>query len=236
MTKRYNIIHLPDGYMYGIDKEAYPIKDDTVFLHGLCKIEDELWRKGKYIGKIEYSNYPTYFDVKVNGDYRPIRQVTKIIFTNNPSLGLPLLPYIEENTYQLAKTEYNKPNNKTAQFASWSHGFAAGYKAASKKRYTEEDMVAIYHLGHQVGMNTEIAIVKQFDTNPPKMPDVENIRDKYIQSLSPKPIAVEIVVEELIRYEVGMFTGGIVSEEAGKITYKPKLIDNKVQVKQWIYE
>lgn len=124
------------------------------------------------------------------------------IASQNPSLKLPLLPQIEENVEELAKKAISE---KTAMIPVptryWIENinryetlWAEGYKAASSKRFSEEDMRKCW----------QAATTKAdawFDTDTyEKVQDVE----QYLQSLSPKqPIKVSVFVENGIPLQEG---------------------------------
>ena len=125
-----------------------------------------------------------------------------IIASNNPEYKLPNITFSEEVAKELGEVDVEQITTDYYQSASDSvidgfiDGFIDGYNQCKEdnkeKKYTEADIIAIYHLGHQVGMNTSTAIDNQFSENPPKMPNVEEIRDSYIQSLNKQEYDVEI--------------------------------------------
>ena len=130
----------------------------------------------------------------------------KILACSDPSLKLPLLPQIEEKAPILSQYKENQ------------YWVQQGYKAASSKRFTEEDIrKAIFMSRQQIGVDW-----KYWEHQP----------EKIIQSLNPKPIKVEI---EMVEYH---FTtdkeGGIPVVPS---TWLPKVdANNFVNVLRWIYE
>jgi hypothetical protein len=73
-------------------------------------------------------------------------------------------------------------------------GFNKAVELNKDKVFTLEDMEAIFVFGHQVGMNTILAIQSQHSPQPSPKPDSDKLRDNVIQSLQqPTEIEVEIV-------------------------------------------
>lgn len=114
MIKQYEIIHL-NNFMYVVDK-------------AIAKWEKPILgnKQLAYHGKetVRYAN---------------------IIASNDPSLNLPLLPNIEEDVEQVALNWYKE--KYYVQTLGEHHkefpqvkGFIEGYKAASKKKYTDEQV------------------------------------------------------------------------------------------------
>jgi len=124
--------------------------------------------------------------------------VIKVVASTDKSLGLPLLPDIEENIEQLAIEiirrrggwEHLFINNKLIHKAPpvptgfWRdvNNIIEGYKAASAKKYTEEDMRKLYE-GTVQNVGT---VVKRKD-----MPTWEQV----LHSLNPLPIQVEVEMQ-----------------------------------------
>lgn len=205
MNKRYDIIHLPDGFMYGIDKEALsnskPILGNKII---------------NFIGKetVQFRN---------------------IIFTSNPSLGLPLLPDIEEDIKSIAKRVLNPRFFETIQGGEM-HCFKAGYKAASAKKYTEEDMKQAYIEGawDMICADEDTAATPLLELKlEGKAPNgaYNPSWNEFIQSLSPKPIAVEVEMEDWR----GDGEDPNIGNKAIHLIILKLTPDNKVQVKQWYF-
>jgi len=156
--------------------------------------------------------------------------VIKVVASTDKSLGLPLLPDIEENIEQLAIEiirrrggwEHLFINNKLIHKAPpvptgfWRdvNNIIEGYKAASAKKYTEEDMRKLYE-GTVQNVGT---VVKRKD-----MPTWEQV----LHSLNPLPIQVEVKITSRV------YKGGIIEKEINNL-----LVDenNFVQVVKWRYE
>lgn len=80
--------------------------------------------------------------------------------------------------------------------------FVAGFNKAMElnkdKVFTVEEMKAIFAFGHQVGMNTILAIQSQHSPQPLPKPDSDKLIDEVIQALlQPREIEVEIVTETI---------------------------------------
>lgn len=93
----------------------------------------------------------------------------KVVASNDPALELPMLPDVEEDINQLA--EDNCALDTGINRTKWIKGFVTGYKAASKKQYSKEDIMTWYKY-------VKTHTVKEAFT--------------YLESLKPKPIAVEL--------------------------------------------
>ena len=140
----------------------------------------------------------------------------QIIASTDPSLGLPLLPPIEEkidykgfNEVWIKFIHSIPPLNRTnvVQFTDEAKNiWKEGYKAAKAKRYSEEDL--------------EKALV---------MKNMGYGKEFIIQSLNPLPKQVEVEMEDFCDYE---------GEELWEITpdWRLKLKNNIIQVIRWIYE
>lgn len=245
VTKQYDIIHLPDGYMYGIDKKVGIKEGDYHYYKGKTPLIKHLEGISKVNQiKIGYSNTQNnkwYLGNAVVNEFH--NDCFKIIFTNNPSLGLPLLPDIEEDVEKLAKNASIKycekwwPNQSDryidAALINHTNGFLEGYKAASAKKYTEEDIRKAIDFGEAM-RGEKSTINENFGSPFIEYEGAQKEIETYIQSLFPKPIAVEV---EMIDngHEVDMEGRG--GSDIGWLEkWEPKIIFNKVQVKQWIYE
>lgn len=121
-------------------------------------------------------------------------------------------------------------------------GFQKALELLSEKRFTEEDMVSIFHMGHQVGMNTLLSI-QQGKVEP----DVEKIRNETIQSLSqPKSWEVEVEMELIdVDYAWSLYQDDTTRQfhfhhyDSGLKTFKkafihlykqPKVTSNKIKI------
>lgn len=191
MTKKYDIIHLLDGFMYGVDKEIILSRTTPYIQNG-----NQLHIEGS--------------------DSHGICDCVAVIMSNNPSLGLPLLPDIEEDVVKLAKNSIDK-STLTVEMDKLIalHAWIDGYETASAKKYTEEDMEAAVAFG---------ITLERFKKDKGKLSDTEEFKG-FIQSLSPKPIAVEVEMDAI---------PADLAPNGWDVFLK--LINNKVVVKQWIYE
>lgn len=200
MTKKYDIIHL-NGFMYAVEKYTFVDIGEV----GLAKTKDN----SILIGKISRKLGAGLSEINSVPCHRP----AKVIATNDPSLGLPLLPEIEEdinNIFEKASKSnlfendliYNIGNKPEAYYIA-KRIFIEGYKAASAKKYTEEDLRKAFLEGwnHEDGGEKLLTHTWQ----------------ELLQSLNPLPIAVEIEVSPK------PFDDQIVME------------NNFVKVVKWIY-
>jgi hypothetical protein len=208
MTKKYDIIHL-NNFMYMVDK-------------AIAKWEKPILgnKQLAYHGKetVRYAN---------------------IIASNDLSLNLPLLPNIEEDIEQFAKDRATKLFPIGKDDANWRgcvEDFLMGYKAASKKKYTEEDMRNVFNSGQRCEHEGAY--------------DKDSWFNGFISTLNPLPIAVEVEMEVDADDERNWYrdcpSGKYSDDEpippsrdnlfSDSKYLKPKVVNNIIQVKQWIYE
>lgn len=123
----------------------------------------------------------------------------KTIATNNPLLGLPLLPEIKENVELLAEESYTlchgcDENDKNF----WTNGYMHGYNANSDKQYTEEDMLK--YIEHRMviwrKLIKESIASGEYKTieNPFEWLEAR-VHKAAIEALNPKPTAVVLEME-----------------------------------------
>jgi hypothetical protein len=55
-----------------------------------------------------------------------------------------------------------------------------------KATYSEEDMVSIFHYGHQIGMNTVLAIQSQHSPQPIPKPNLEFLKKEWFEQFKKK--------------------------------------------------
>lgn len=150
-------------------------------------------------------------------------EVWKTVASNNPELNnLPKLPPVEEDVEKLALKhfpEYIGNNTDIQKQISKRIGFTEGYKAASKKKYTEEDIMTFY---------------KHVKTHT-----FQEAIDHLNKSLNPLPKQVEVEMElgeSCHCSNVGYTLGDGGCAERNRCTVIPEEIDGFITVKRWIYE
>ena len=83
-------------------------------------------------------------------------------------------------------------------------GFEIGFQKALEllgdKKFSEKELTMLFAYGHQIGMNTILAIQSQHSPQPMPKPDSDKLRDELIQSLQQTEWDVEI---ETIEYGLG---------------------------------
>lgn len=210
MTKTYDIIHLPDGYMYAVDNKKIPYNPNG-------------GTNGLFICLSEINmGHPEDAFVKNVGNCEGCRT---IITTNNPTLGLPLLSEIEEDVEQLAKdraTALFPVGTSDVHWRACVEDFLMGYKAAKAKQYTEEDMRNAFNSGQ----------ICEYEGAY----DKDSWFNGFISTLNPKPIAVEIeMIYDYSDMEEHCEGGTLPSAVYGELQLK-LTNNNEVIVKQWIYE
>lgn len=217
-TKIYNIIHLPDGYMYAIDKEL-KINDHEICIELTC---NDLVKMEKGYGHKDFA---------------------KIIATNNSNLGLSLLPEIKQsstNSKLGSEHNINTLYSRIAHIGEYMeiHSNCDGYEKewgkvlkdsvkemveANNAKYTEEDIKGLIQSllkAHTIGTTVFM----------------ERKAKEYLQSLKPKPIKVEVEIEQLC-HQTGLPCGYPCNgEENCKESTYIKTVNNIVQVKRWINE
>lgn len=143
----------------------------------------------------------------------------KILASSDKELNLPLLPTIE-NDWEVA---YNRTFPKAylvgeKGMKDIKDGFMEGYKANTKK-WSDEDLRLVFGLGAANNANGK--------------PSFEEV----IKSLSPKPIGVEVEMEQLC-HQTGQLCGYPCNGEDNckESTYIKVDIDIFVKVVKWVYE
>ncbi len=178
---RYDIIHI-NGFMYAVDREVLVLKNNYFILKAGEKMI--LREEEKEIDNHVY--HKNFFGSMFIG---------KVIYTNDPSLGLPLLPEIENVDF----TGFNESWNEVISHVDttlfdkksmdiftksiksvWENGF----KAAKAKKFTEEDVRNAYRNGFHRGGSS--------------FPEDYFTENEQIDYLTPKPVAVELEIENNI--------------------------------------
>jgi hypothetical protein len=138
----------------------------------------------------------------------------KVLASTDPSLGLPLLPEIKEDAQELAYKHTEKLILSSGGRTQRWWGFIEGYEAASAKKWTDDDIITAIQLA-KASTGWGISEILRF--------------------LKPKPIAVEVEMEEYSEDDTehdegGTLPGSVQSE------MRPKVVNNIVIVRRWIYE
>lgn len=200
MIKKYDIISL-NNHLYMVDG---------------TDIKEGEWGVFKAFGDAKVKKA---FSDSVSGIYR------KILASTDTTLGLPLLPKVEEETdweYAFSVVFPAIKNVAKHDADNLKDGFMEGYKAASVKKYTEEDIIKL------------LKYIREYE-------DFYQLVDEELlhifvpsytkEHLTPKPIAVEVEIED--------WRGDGEDPEIGnhrKDLIFPKTKDNIVVIKKWIYD
>jgi hypothetical protein len=203
MNKRFELIHL-NGQMYMVDGipsltgEWYI--DDTDAIRQSVTDNTEYWLKRE--------------------GYK------KIVATKDPSLGLPLLPEIEEDISveavlegQKVYTAWDRDDNSMTALGGYQRGYKVGYKAAKAKQYTEEDLRYAYNTGRMFG---------QWEAPNSTLESKPSTINELLQSLKPLPIAVEVEMESNPDNGNPAFGGYDVPDTI-------KIENGYVKVRRWIW-
>ena len=212
---KYNIVHL-NGFMYAVDKTTIKPPLNT------------------WIYQIDIPLDKRPIMRNVNG----LHDAWRVVATNDPSLGLPLLPDVEENWFILAKEEWeeskkvmekmHQPTSQEQQ-AFFFSGFSFGYKAAKAKQFTEDDM----RNAHMTGSISSLNWIKNgIEEEYNHVVKAEN----YIQSLKPKPIAVELEMKTLYLEEDSNNYTHEKDDISGSKDFLKVDSTNHVNVLKWYYE
>ena len=235
---KYEIIHL-NGFMYAVDKEA-DLKPDQHWIHP----------KG-VIFPFTDVYYKAFTALKEYG------KTGVIVATNDPSLNLPLLPVVEEESYvirELADKILDKylphyyytpvyPKNSQSihdddcERCRYDDRVISAMEeiyrvAASAKQFTEEDMRKAIELAREIKDGKDVFELEGILGLTEICTHNMNVlsADKIIQSLRPKPIAVELELvnqQKTINYHKDLWVDN----------YVPAVDENNfVKVKQWLYE
>lgn len=209
MTKIYDLIHL-NNHIYMVDKEAPLSKGkpttDGVKIYETSEFRDKL---------LDSSSSAEHLSTKIS----------TIVASTDKSLGLPLLSDIED--WYLASKNYRneiKTDNRE-EFLFKMQGFIDGYKAASAKKYTEEDMRKAVWKAAEIGFFADI-----------KNSETQQKIEALLQSLNPLPKAVEVKIWNLDR-PLELLPEGKLKNHT-KTLHGTLIVDenNFVEVVKWIYE
>lgn len=218
MKKRYELIHIPDGYIYGIDKETPP-KVGEYYISDKDKVEE------------------CFDEDDVN--YLSSKPEYKIFFSNNPSLGLPLLPDIEEDpeisAYKLLDSWLYNPLKKEEyghlskdELSILHEGFVKGYKAASLKKWTDKD---IEYIIMNIMDGDYIHTIKSRHDMVVEVERQIEYYNKIFLELR-RPISVDVKMKYIEIPCPDNIEGCEVLHQMEMLD----LVDNNVQVKKWVYE
>jgi hypothetical protein len=89
----------------------------------------------------------------------------------------PLQETLEEAAEDNAK--------KVGHYAGYQD-FIKGAKWQQERMYSEEDMIATFHYGHQIGMNNVLAIQSQHSPQPMPKSDVEALKKEWFEQFKKK--------------------------------------------------
>ena len=67
--------------------------------------------------------------------------------------------------------------------SSFKLGFKKAIEILGDKKFSEKELTMLFAYGHQIGMNTVLAIQSQHSPQPIPKPDSDKLRDEFIQSL-----------------------------------------------------
>lgn len=206
MTKIYDIIHL-NGQSYMVDK-AFIAKGDY-----------------HWMGKAGARKALNDLGICDEG------LANKVIASTDSSLGLPLLPAVEEDENETQILDkFDRVHSSTPVGQYEISAFLKGYKAA-KGKYTEEDMIRAILRGAAFGMQEKGTLTGLAMTLK------EGKAYEILQSLNPLPKQVEVECIESCGGNKCSRHGYLHPDEpcdGGPLI--PKTVNNIVVVKRWIYE
>lgn len=220
MTKQYPIIKIKD-HLYMVDKGA------TILVEDFVLTPSQMLKVGSQIALEHYLHYLSLG----SGE-----KWDKIIATTDTSLGLPLLPAIEEDLkflQTLADSSFNEfrernPIIPAKHILPFKTGYIKGYKAASKKKYTEEHIKKAIELAQTTENLESFGSTITFKYSHP---------EEIISQLTPTPIAVEV---EMVDNGYPVDMEGLGGMELGECQWfekwELKIVNNFVIVKKWIYD
>lgn len=227
MTKKYDIISL-NGQLYAVDKEA-EIEENNIFILGNTEQSNHLISKatGQHL-KYAVAMQEVFKTAKYPERIPKQIMCVKIVTSTDPSLGLPLLPEIEEDIQTLrdiAIKKYRKYGSGAVMVGI--EAYFDGYKAAKAKKYSEEDMRKAIKMAKQCVAVSEANNGEEW---------IEKIffhtEEKIIQSFNLIPKQVELEIEQIIVTKEWVSSN---TTAYGKI--KPKVdANNFVKIIKWIYE
>lgn len=236
---RYDIIHI-NGFMYAVDKEAVINVNDYV------ATPSQILKVGS---KVALDHYYHYLSSGLGEKW------DKILYSNDPSLGLPLLPEpklpedfrwipigdklpTEGEAILIFMSKFGKPDSP----CSWYEGF---YENGKWQIITEDGLKKdadnnpdYWFVTHWSNVPFVGEIVKKFTEEDVRnayrngfhrggssFPEDYFTENEQIDYLTPKPVAVELEVASIVH------KGGIVANDIFNLL----VVNNYVQVKQWYY-
>lgn len=64
--------------------------------------------------------------------------------------------------------------------------FISGAKWQQERSYSEEYMIATFHYGHQIGMNSVLAIQSKYSPQPINKPNLEVLKKEWFEQFKKK--------------------------------------------------
>lgn len=200
-----------EGHLYVVDKEA----------------------------KIEYGNHRYCSDEEFGGAWKLVwpsstcDKCMKIIATTNPALErVDKFDWpVEEDLEDLAGKDFYQNSAESwgsSEYPYWTHGWKYGYKAASKKKYTEEDMRKAW----EAGADRQFWSEDYKDGHPVLEGNAPNF-NIFIQTLSPIPKWIEFEIDR--KANIPSRYNHQPSSDDFKIEVISKKKDNKLIISQLKY-
>lgn len=255
MTKIYPLIHL-NGFVYAVDKEAVIPQYAHFWASDRNSIHDNRWKTYQGEPNLLKMDFPFYH---------------LIVMSSNPSLGLSLLPAVDDPLnrrkplYQVQNNKAGEEGNLTIDVLAFEDlkeaeewcGDAEHLQiiptdwivATKAKKYSEEDMIK----GMLWAMSTRESNAKKLGKLT--LPETEQeeqqfekdfmgrynmgeaLISKFLQSLNPLPIAVEVNTWLDYTEKIAKLEDGKLKEHLKRISNQPKVdANNYVNILKWIYE
>ena len=79
----------------------------------------------------------------------------------------------------------------------FKEGFQKALQIFGNNKFSVDDLTMLFAYGHQIGMNTVLAIQSQHSPQPMEKPDSDKLRAEFIQSLQQTEWQVEILTEPM---------------------------------------
>ena len=85
---------------------------------------------------------------------------------------------------ELAKWGYNKGNSVDVE--TLIDEILPSLFSKQERMYSKEEMVATFHYGHQIGMNSILSIQSQHSPKQLESPDLESLKEEWFEQFKKK--------------------------------------------------
>ena len=121
----------------------------------------------------------------------PSEEPKDVVLGYKTSLDAQMLDKVElkqETLEQAAEQSFKTHHIGQQDLAQdvYEDGFVNGAKFMQERMYSEKDMIATFHYGHQLGMNSLLAIQSQHSRQPIDKPNLEVLKKEWFEQFKKK--------------------------------------------------